>query len=154
MTDFIIKGAAELEKLLGELPAKIEQNIMRGALRAGAKVIQQEAKRLCPVGKTDDLVNSIRVDVRARHGHITATIKAGNAKAYYAGWVEKGTARHWIRPKGAKSLFVAGLFKEAVDHPGAEKKPFMRPALYAKSEEAIQAVANYIEKRLAKEAAK
>ena len=44
MTDINIKGMAELKRALEQLPAKLEANVMRGAMRAGAKVIADAAK--------------------------------------------------------------------------------------------------------------
>ena len=151
MSDIKVTGLAELQALLDELPARIEGNVVRGGLRAAAKVVETEAKRLCPVGKSGDLRESIRVSLRSKHGHISATVKAGNAKAYYAHMVEFGTARHWIKPKNRKSLFVAGMLREAVDHPGAKKEPFMRPAIDGKANEAIDAMAVYLRERIPKE---
>ena len=151
MTDIKVTGLAGLQALLDELPARVEGNVVRGGLRAAAKVVETEAKRLCPVGKTGDLRDSIRVSLRSKHGRISATVKAGDAKAYYAHMVEFGTARHWIKPKNRKSLFVAGLLREAVDHPGAKKEPFMRPAIDGKANEAIDAMAVYLRERIPKE---
>ncbi len=151
MTDVKVSGLAGLQALLDALPARIEGNVVRGGLRAAAKVVELEAKRLCPVGKTGGLRDSIRVSLRSKHGRISATVKAGNAEAYYAHMVEFGTARHWIKPKNRKSLFVAGLLREAVDHPGAKKEPFMRPAIDGKAVEAIEAMANYLRDRIPKE---
>ena len=151
MSEIEVKGLAGLQALLDELPARIEANVVRGGLRSAAKVVEMEAKRLCPVGKTGDLRDSIRVSLRSKHGRISATVKAGDAKAYYAHMVEFGTARHWIKPKNRKSLFVAGLLREAVDHPGAKKEPFMRPAIDGKANEAIDAMAVYLRERIPKE---
>jgi HK97 gp10 family phage protein len=151
MSEIHVTGLAQLQALLDELPARIEGNVVRGALRAGAKVVSDEAKRLCPVGKTGDLRDSIRVTLRSKHGRISAMVKAGNARAFYAHMVEFGTARHWIKPKNRKSLFVAGLLREAVDHPGAKKEPFMRPAIDSKAGEAIDVMAAYLRDRIPKE---
>ena len=151
MTDIKVTGLAGLQALLDELPARVEGNVVRGGLRAAAKVVEMEAKRLCPVGKTGALRDSIRVTLRSKHGHISATVKAGNAKAFYAHMVEFGTARHWIKPRNRKSLFVAGLLREAVDHPGAKKEPFMRPAIDGKAGEAVEAMAAYLRDRIPKE---
>lgn len=173
-----VHGLAELQKAMDEFPAKIEQNIMRGALRAGANVIAEEARRLVPV-QSGQLRESIRVSVRPLPGgRIVATVKAGDRfKVYkggvalkgapyrtkrssggydyhapfYAHFVEFGTARHWIKPKNRKSLFIAGLLREIVDHPGARPRPFMRPALDAKARAAVEAMAEYIRKRLPRE---
>jgi len=160
-----IKGLAELHRTLQELPVKIERNVLRGGLRAGAKVMEAEAERLCPEAlptldsvkrgaRLGELKRSIRVTLRARGSTVRATLKAGNKVAWYAHLVEFGTARHWIKPKSRKSLFIAGLFKEIIDHPGARPKPFMRPAFDSKWRMAIDAMADYIRTRLPKEIGK
>jgi len=158
-----IRGLSELHKTLQELPAKIERNILRGGLRAGAKVIEDEAQRLVPVAlptmdsvkrgaRAGELKRSIRVTMRAnKSGQVRAQLKAGNSVAWYAHLVEFGTARHWIKPKSRKSLFLAGLAKELVDHPGAKPKPFMRPAYDNKWRSAIDAMASYVRDRLPRE---
>lgn len=145
-----IKGGKELQAFLNTLAPKIEQNIMRGALRAGAKVIAEEAKQNVSV-KSGDLRDSIRVGTKAKRGQVTATVKAGNKKAYYTRFIEFGTAAHEIKPKDAKSLFFAGMFGDLIAHPGNRAKPFMRPALDSKSNEAIEEVGKMISKRLTKE---
>jgi HK97 gp10 family phage protein len=137
-------------------------------LRAGAKVIEEEAKRRVPVG-SGALRDSIRVSLRSKRGVIQALVKAGNRKPkigktstgrdvylnpWYAHLVEYGTARHWIKPKNRKSLFLAGLARELVDHPGAKPKPFMRPAFDAKSQAAIDAMAAYMAARMPREVKK
>ena len=162
MTDIEVKGLSDLQKALDQLPARLEANVMRGGLRTAAKVIRDEARRLCPVGDAGSLPkghqpgalrDSIRVTVSVRRGMVRASIKAGGKNhVYYAPMVEYGTARHLIKPKNRKSLFLAGIFKELVEHPGASKKPFMRPALDAKAVEAIEAFAGYVRERLNAEA--
>ena len=161
-TEIHIEGLEGLQALLDELPAKIEKNIVRGGLRAAAKVVEAEARQLCPVGEGDlpkgrtsgALRDSIHVSLRSQRGRVQATIKAGGDKAWYAGIVEHGTARHWIKPKNRKSLFLAGLARQAVLHPGATKKPFMRPAIDTKASDAIEAFSAYLKNRLAKIEAK
>jgi len=148
-----VSGLSELDRLLKELPAKIEGNIMRGAVRAGAKVMETRAKELVPVDD-GDLRDSIKVSTKSKRGKVSATVRAGGKKAFYAHMVEFGTARHFIKPKKRKSLFFAGIAREVVDHPGTSPKPFMRPALDNSQREAVDAAAAYIRARLAKEAAK
>ncbi len=148
-----VSGLSELDRLLKELPAKIEGNIMRGAVRAGAKVMETRAKELVPVDD-GDLRDSIKVSTKSKRGQVSATVRAGGKKAFYAHMVEFGTARHFIKPRKRKSLFFAGMAREVVDHPGTSPKPFMRPALDNSQREAVDAAAAYIRARLAKEAAK
>ena len=151
MSEIHVRGLSDLNKLLQELPVKIERNILRGALRAGAKVIQAEAKANVPV-KNGILRESIRVTGRIRGRIVTASIKAGgktkSGDAWYARFVEFGTAAHLIQGKSGGWLSFGGLFTKSVQHPGAKPSPFMRPALDAKSQDAILAVGNYIKKRL------
>lgn len=150
MLDVKIRGMAELGKLLDELPAKIERNIVRSALRAGAKVIQAEARQNVPV-RTGALRDSIRVSVRLVAGKPLATIKAGGKTAAHAHFVEFGTAAHFIAAKDAKSLFIAGLLRDGADHPGARMQPFMRPALDGAAQAAVMAFGQQIKKRLTKQ---
>lgn len=49
MADVKVKGLADLNKFLQQLPAKVEQSVLRGALRAGANVVMAEAKANVPV---------------------------------------------------------------------------------------------------------
>lgn len=151
MSEIHIKGLAAMQKMLDTIPAKIEASIMRGALRAGARVIEAEAKSNVPV-KNGILRESIRVTGRIRGRTVTASIKAGgktkSGDAWYARFVEFGTAAHFIQGKNGGWLSFGGLFIKSVQHPGAKPSPFMRPALDAKSQEAVLTVGNYIKKRL------
>jgi HK97 gp10 family phage protein len=151
MTEFKnIKGGKELQEFLDQLPAKMEANIMRSALRQGANVIKEEAKANVPV-ESGDLRDSLRVSTRSKRGVVTASVKAGNKKAWYWRFVEFGTAAHKIAGKKGGFLSFGGLFAKSVQHPGARPKPFMRPALDAKANAAIQAVGDQIRKRLTKQ---
>lgn len=149
-----IKGGKELQAMLDSLPAKLEANVMRSALRQGAKVIEAEAKRnLESNGSVDsgELFGSVRVSTRSRRGVVTATVRAGNRKAWWWRWVEFGTSAHNIAGKKGGFLSFGGLFRKSVTHPGAKAKPFMRPALDSKANDAIQAVGEQIRKRLTKQ---
>ena len=148
-----IAGLKQLHKLLQDLPAKVEANVLRGGIRAGSKVLEEAVKDQVPV-RYGDLRDSIKVKTTSRKGTVQAIISAGNKKAFYASWVEFGTAQHMIKPKNRKSLFFAGIAKEVVDHPGSEPKPFMRPALDTTGEQAVQVMAEYIRNRLPKEFSK
>jgi HK97 gp10 family phage protein len=147
MAETVLKGGKELQAFLNQLPAKIERNIMRSALRAGAKVIADEAKLNVPV-KDGLLRDSIRVSTRARKGQVTASAKAGSRKAWYWRFVEFGTAAHTIKSSIGSALFFNGGAFKSVRHPGARAKPFMRPALDSKSNDAIRAVGRKIQERL------
>lgn len=165
MSETTVKGLAELQRALDTLPAKIEANIVRGALRAGAKIILAEAQRLVPVeppsganarlygGREGLLRDSLRVGTKidSRKAQVVATVKVGGkakggGDAYYAKFVEFGTAPHVIRAKNGKMLAL-GVSK--VNHPGAKKKPFLRPAMDTQMMASVEAVRDYIRNRLA-----
>jgi hypothetical protein len=46
-----VKGLEEAFKALEQLPAKMEKNILRGAIRAAAKPVADDARRRAPVLK-------------------------------------------------------------------------------------------------------
>jgi HK97 gp10 family phage protein len=150
-----ISGGKELGQFLQSLPLKIEKNIMRAALRAGARVIANEAKLNVPI-QDGDLKRSIRTGSNAKKGKVEAYAKAGDKKAWYYRFVEFGTAAHIIKGKNGGMLrFMAKDGKAIqtlqVSHPGAIAKPYMRPALDSKSGEAVMAVSNKIRERLTQE---
>jgi len=150
MNDANITGGRELDQLLQTLPAKLETNIMRGALRAGANVYLVEVRRnLAAISKTDGLLGASRVTTRkGKDGNVTASVKVGRGQVYYAHMVEFGTRPHAIT---AKAMTINGNVVRSVAHPGAKPKPFMRPAAEAKFAEAVAAVQARIRKRLTKE---
>lgn len=151
-----IAGGKELAQFLQQLPLKIEKNIMRSALRAGATVIAKEAKLNVPV-QLGELKRSIRTGSNAKKGRVEAYARAGNKKAYYYRFVEYGTAAHVIKAGKNKKLltFTARDGKKVeiqqVNHPGAIAKPYMRPALDSKGKDAVRAVTQQIRARLTKE---
>ena len=164
-----IEGLDVLQKVLELLPARIEANIMRGAVRAGSKVLADSAKSRAPVD-SGDLKKSIRVSTRSRRGQVSASVRAGDKRAFYAHMVEYGTASFYTgdgksvggpykisptktqTPKQAVSFDTTA--RASVTHPGIRPQPFMRPALDNDSQNAVQAVADYVRGRLIKEATK
>lgn len=151
MSDQNILGGAALDALLASLPVKMETNVMRSALRAGAKVFLDEVKQNIPV-KQGFLRASARITTRkTKEGQVTASVKVGNRLAFYANMVEFGTRPHSIAPKAGRleinGRFVAGT----VEHPGIAPHPFMRPAADAKFTAAVAAVQAKVRERLAKQ---
>ena len=155
MSGLEVKGLADLQRALQDLPVKIERNVMRGAVNAGGQVFRKEARANVPV-KSGDLRNSIRVSVRVstKAGRVDGTVKAGDRKAFYAHMVEFGTQRHVIKARKGGMLNIGGRLVSQVDHPGARAKPFMRPAFDKAGQASIAAFADYIRKRLPTEVAK
>lgn len=97
MLEIEVKGLADLDAQLKALPTKIEVNVLRGAVRAGQKVLQQRAQRLAPV-QSGELRKSIKVRLNlkaARRGMVRADLVAGGKIAWYAHLVEFGSGQHY-----------------------------------------------------------
>jgi len=166
-----VNGLADLQRMLDQLPAQMERNVMRGAMRAGGKVFLAGAKERVPV-QSGELRDSLRLSVSARGGTVRASIRTNDFKAH---WAEFGTAAHLIRVSdeirpqrltrhGMRqysmrtinkmiqrgSLVIGGQYVgQAVSHPGAMSHPYMRPTLDNDSPQAVEAVGEYVKKRLA-----
>jgi HK97 gp10 family phage protein len=149
MASVNLKGGKEIQEFLNTLAPKLEQNIMRGAVRVGAKVILEEAKQNVPVS-SGDLRDSGRVTTSSKKGRVTASVKFGNKKVYYTRFIEYGVAAHTITSKTGKLSFLGNAYK-SVDHPGIQPKAFMRPAFDSKTGAAIAEIGEYIGKRLNKQ---
>ena len=148
MDDINVKGLSELASFMDTLAPKLQKNIMRQALRAGMKPIQDDAKNNVAVA-SGLLKNGLKISTRINGGTIKASLKATGKHAYLANWIEFGTAAHRISPKKAKALSIGGGFAASVEHPGSKAHAFLRPALDARAQDAVIATAEYIKDRLA-----
>lgn len=174
-----ISGLAELDRVLKTLPARVEGNVMRGALRAGQSVIRDgAAAELAAAGAIDDgaLRASLRISLSRRsvkYGWLRMNLIAGNRKpmsdpsaVWYAHFVEFGTASFYtgkgrsvgkpyrIEPTKAGALHIGAGLREGVTHPGIRPRKFMRRAFDKQQRAALEAVAAYLRKRVPREAAK
>ena len=147
MSDVHVKGLSDLQKFLDELPKKLQNNVMRGALRAGMKPIQDDAKAGVAV-VSGLLRKGLKISTRVNGGTVTASLKATGKHAYIAKFVEFGTAAHRINAKDGGALSFGGNAVQHVDHPGAKAHAFMRPALDARAQDAVIAAAEYMKERL------
>lgn len=150
MADETIAGGRELDAFLQQLPVKVEKNILRAALRAGANEFKEAAKQGAPVDE-GDLRASIRVTTSTKRGTVYAKLRVGGKRAPHAHLVEFGTAAHKIKAKKQHALSFGGTTVREVDHPGARAQPFMRPAADSRPPAATAAVAAKIRERLTKE---
>jgi HK97 gp10 family phage protein len=153
--DPAVAGLGELLAALEQFPVKLETNILRGALRAGAKPMAQVARDTAPAetgGKHPGaLRQSVRISSRVTAGVVRATVKVGDKIAFYARFVAGGTRPHLERPAGKKSLFFAGISRDVVHHPGAKPNDWMLRTLKDTAQRSLEAVAAYATKRFTKE---
>lgn len=143
--DELIQGGAALDDLLRTLPNKVHKNINRSAMRAGAAVFLDEVRQNIPVD-SGALRKSARVTTSMKGSQVSASVKVGNKKVWYAQLVEFGTRPHRIEdPEG---MTVNGRVVRSINHPGARAKPYARPAADAAFSRAIKAVKAKIRQRL------
>lgn len=146
-----ILGLAKLERKLKRLPevALVE---IRSAMESVANQIVGLSKSLVPKesGALEKSIGwtwgrpprgSITLGKVARSAlgkQLTITIYAGNDEAFYARWVEFGTAPHSLYPRADESR---GKLQGIGDqHPGAAAHPFFFPAYRANRKEAKRKV--------------
>jgi HK97 gp10 family phage protein len=117
-----IDGLNETRKLLKDLPRKLQTGALRSGLRAGAKIVRDEARTLVAV-KTGGLKRSIRIIAR-RMKKGTITVSVGSSLKY-AHLLEYGTVR-------------------------TRANPYLRPALDGKASAAVNAVSTQVREYLTK----
>ncbi len=182
-TEFEVTGLAELYAALQELPVRIERNITRGALRAGAAVFRDEARANVPKD-SGFLRKSIKSESDVRRGVAYGYVRIDKNKggAFYAHMLEFGTASYYVGsgrsvrkpyriPKAtmgrgsAKTKNTVSkrlkfqtpggfVIRNAVMHPGIKPQFFMRKAFDRKQKDAAEAFRLYVENRLPIEVAK
>ena len=129
--DFDIKGAAEMERLLKELGPQVASKVGDQSLRAAAKPIVAEAKRLVHV-RTGKLRDSITAVVERKR-------KGANERVVLIGFKPPVSRRAHLEEFGTS--------KQAAH-------PFMRPALDAKAGEALNEMGRVMAKGITREAEK
>ncbi|TCD04274.1 HK97 gp10 family phage protein [Erythrobacteraceae bacterium CFH 75059] len=158
------RGADEVRAYIARTQVALATNILRGAARAAAKIVADEAKDRVI---SSDVRGAIKVATRAsdEQGRVIAKVQVKGKGAYIAPWLEYGTDPHFISVDDSQrqglsvgrvntkvkegSLVIGGNFVGAtVLHPGARPHPFLRPALDVKQDEAIAAAQAYINTRL------
>jgi hypothetical protein len=156
------KGGTEVRQFIAKLPGEIERKLLRGAGRAAANVIADEAKER---SISSEVSSAIKVKVRTTEDQVVAKVQVRGRGAYIAPWLEYGTSAHFIsvddsqregmsvnkinKANKAGSLVIGGKFVgSTVLHPGARPHPFLRPALDIKGDAAFAAAQGYINSRV------
>lgn len=136
-----IQGLDRLRKKLIRLP-QVAKQMIRQAMEAKANEIVATMKNLVPVddgtlrdsigwtwGKAPKGSLTLASVQATGDSDMTLTIYAGNKEAFYARWVEFGTARHEN----------GGLFAGSI-HPGTTAQPFFFVSWRANKRRAVRAV--------------
>lgn len=167
---FPVKGLKQLDAYLSHFPMNMQKNALRGALRAAAKPIRDEARLRAPK-KTGAMAKSIKTSSPRQmpDGRFRVTVTLKGPHAFLGLFHEYGVRPHYITAEGQAlsarkltqkarrdgdpdTLKINGEYVSgAVFHPGHIARPFMRPALDVKADDAVNAFAvkiqDYIEKQ-------
>lgn len=129
--EFKIEGALEMERLLKQLGPEVASRVGDQAVRAAAKPIVEEAKRLVPVD-TGRLRDSITVVTERKR-------KGDNERVALIGFEKPVSRRAHLTEFGTKH---------------AAARPFMRPALDSKVGEALGEMGKVLARGIDREAKK
>ena len=163
-----VRGKNDVKAYFASIPPNLT-NVLRGAARAGGKVIAEEIKQRTP---SDEVRDAVRIKSTARDGNVRVNIDLKPGWARSVGiWLEYGTSPHFIsvddsqrqgrsvgkinalvnEAEGSASLVIGGNFVgNTVFHPGARPYPAFRPALDTKELEAINAAQEYVNARVSR----
>jgi HK97 gp10 family phage protein len=170
LISFKVSGFKELDQALKDFPLQMQRKALDQATRAGAKVVEREAKARWDRMGIADVVTGM-AQTRNRTGLTRRKIRVTKSKdphmgsAYqcsisrYGMFVELGTKGHFITAKRKKLLARRGVnidfeadsvtsgwsvFGKKVRHPGTVAKPFLRPAFYNNIAEIIETERKYL----------
>jgi HK97 gp10 family phage protein len=172
-----VTGLAELSAALKQLPRNIGQNVLRGAVRAGAKVVSDAVVEKAPIYTGDDsriVPGVIKKSVYMKHiDDLSSEVqqvffvgirrgkkeKAKGRDAFWWSWVEFGHHVVPRAPKGGAKLSVrrAAVLTGSSIVPGSQyvlPHPFFRPAYAASKDKAVVAIREYLAKRIPEEVTK
>lgn len=158
-----VRGREAVKRMIAEAPEKLANSVLRGAARAAATVVADEAR-----SRSISKEVSEKIEIRSRRdkGRIIVKIRVKDGWARSVGtWLEYGTDPHFITVDDSQrqgmsanrinrlgksgTLVIAGEpVGQTVFHPGARPHPFLRPALDLKEAEAIAAAQSYINSRI------
>jgi len=139
-----ITGLAALEKRLEAFPDKLAKNVLRGAIRAGAAVIQKEAKRLAPVSPDAHKLGKGSKAMLIQPGHLKKNINIRSAKRK----TRSVPVEYWVY------VSQKAWYWKFVEFGTAKMSmvPFMRPAFDTVRVTATERIREYLAARIEKEA--
>ncbi|WP_294353324.1 HK97 gp10 family phage protein [uncultured Sphingomonas sp.] len=160
-----VRGREAVSRYLRDLPEELTK-VLRGAGRAGGKVIADEAR----AEVRSDLVRAnitAKSAIDAEQVRVTVTVKRGFARSVGT-WLEYGTDPHFISVDDSvrRGMSVGRINRAGSDehkaslvingkpvgttvfHEGARPYPFLRPALDRKGDDAIGAAKQYVLSRI------
>lgn len=175
------RSTSATRRAIAELPEEFLNRILPRAARVGAEVIADDARATLGGRRAETgggakvlIADSVKVKVKREGTLIRARVYLDGPGAYVGRWLEYGTDPHFItidptvqkgmtaRRVNAKITDGDGDLKAtllingkpvgtSVYHPGAQAKPFLRPAFDQREGDAIAAMQSYVTSRAARD---
>lgn len=139
---------AEVKKVLKgmkKFPTNVQKNIMRGATRAAAKVVQQNA-----INNAPDLSGTLKKSIVVRGGR--SRDKQFTEAVVKITYTERDARKGKEKRVATNNAFYASMVEYGTKDTAAQ--PFLRPAGEQSKGEVVRVARDYIIKRYSKEAAK
>ena len=136
--DIRVFGDKDLQKQLKKLPDRLQNRILKQAIKKGAKITLQRTKTIVPK-ETGRLSESLKVK----------PIKRSRVKIGYQ--VLTGTREELGIPAGKKGYYPMAIETGTKNRPA---KPYMRPALDQTENQVLGVIKGAIKSKLDKEARK
>lgn len=148
---FELEGIDELIKNLESLSKNID-SVKSEAVRAGAAVIQKEARKRVPK-RTGQLEKSISIskDHKTANGDVFVEVGPDIHRGFYGPMIEWGTLERKTRDRSKIAVGAGGYAKAErksgrTSHTtgGIKAQPFFEPAYLSSKDEAMKAVADVL----------
>ena len=136
-----ISGLKELQASLDRLAKRDSNRIARRGISKMAQIIRKEMRAQAP-RETGDLRKNLNYRIfRDSRGGFRGKV-GPKPQAFYARFIEFGTAAHIIPRKDTKGrpqkkLRIGNNVYASVKHPGITPKPFLRPAFESSKRRAV-----------------
>lgn len=146
-----IQGAAQLRRVLEQLPRQMRRRALSPAVRAGAKIVRREALVNLPDSERRDVIVRSK---RTTPGAVSVRVGPPRSKPQLM-WLEFGTGPHTIERRGGgvlRSTLTGTVFGTSVQHPGQPPRPFLRPAFDDNRQEILDAMVVALGKSLERQA--
>jgi len=147
MSDTNVRGLNDVLKVLKNFPIQVRKNALKGMVRAGAKVIEDEAKRLVPVrsGNLKESISTIARRSKDKNSVMYAVTPLRNKTKTKRGKLADGTK--WSITGQTADGFYSHMIEFGTSKMKAQ--PFLRPA-ESKNDEAFSKGKEYLADRVEK----
>lgn len=152
-----VKGLAEIERKLQSLPENVRKKHVRKALQDGSDLVRSDAQRRVAAISArrvkDDFLFFLRApDIHHLKDYVVSKIKVGVRGAYAIVGLDYKKVRHGHLVEFGTKPHKIKIGRITINHPGAKKQPFMRPAFDAHSDRSVGVITTQLRDAVEKEA--